>query len=121
MDINKPLLVIFPYVTISEPLEIRGEVLFPSDFRTIELEPVSDDEDWYDKGRKERQNQVKTHVHQHLGFEQSYFDQACMLVDEVMNYFYWYSNEQVRDVTWCYLSGSTNQKRRHQLCFLDGL
>ncbi|MEM9953913.1 MAG: hypothetical protein AAF846_20045 [Chloroflexota bacterium] len=113
MDTNKPLIVVFPYIAISEPLEIRGEILFPSNFRTIQQESIFDDDEWYHKSEKEQKNRIKAHLQQRLRYEQSFFDAAYKILDEIIKYFYWYSNEQIKDVTWCYLEENSSQKRRH--------
>jgi hypothetical protein len=115
MDDNKPYLVVFPYITLNVPLEIRAEVLFPSTFLTLEPEIISEeDHHWSDKERKESLNRLKLYLHNRLGFDQEFFDTANKMLVEIKEYFYWNTSETVDNVIWCFLPASANQKRRHQ-------
>ncbi|MBZ0274595.1 MAG: hypothetical protein K8I60_00535 [Anaerolineae bacterium] len=114
MDDNKPLLVIFPYVALDDPLEIRGEILFPSTFLTLEQENIDEEGHWYDNERKEALNQLKLYLKTHLGFDQAFFDEAGAMLVKIKGLFYWYTNEQVDNVIWCFLPASSSPKRRHQ-------
>jgi hypothetical protein len=113
MENNKPVLAVFPYIEIDHPLEIRGEVLFPSTFLTSAHEEINKNDDKYDTRRKQNLNRIKSYLGE-LRYTELFFEEANSMLQEIQKFFYWFTNENINKISWCYSPASASQRQRLQ-------